>query len=105
MQQVTVRVPGSTSNLGPGFDCLGVALRIYNDVTVIRGGKSQLPPIACEAARLFFERTGSAPFSLSVSTRGNVPVSRGWGSGVPARLGVLWVLIALTVARLDRCPL
>src|SRR5262249_60019178 len=29
MQQVTVRVPASTSNLGPGFDCLGVALRIY----------------------------------------------------------------------------
>ncbi|PYL17160.1 MAG: homoserine kinase, partial [Verrucomicrobia bacterium] len=30
MQSVTVRVPASTSNLGPGFDCLGVALRIYN---------------------------------------------------------------------------
>jgi homoserine kinase len=102
MQQVTVRVPGSTSNLGPGFDCLGVALRIYNDVTVIRGGKSQLPPIACEAARLFFERTGCAPFSLSVSTRGNVPVSRGLGSSVTARLGVLCALNALTGARLDR---
>src|SRR5438876_6752981 len=102
MQQVTVRVPGSTSNLGPGFDCLGVALRIYNDVTVIRGGKSQLPPIACEAARLFFERTGCAPFSLSVSTRGNVPVSRGLGSSVTARLGVLCALNALTGNALDR---
>ena len=36
MQQITVRVPASTSNLGPGFDCLGVALRICNDVTVAR---------------------------------------------------------------------
>src|SRR5436190_24332075 len=98
MQQVTVRVPGSTSNLGPGFDCLGVALRIYNDVSGIRGGKSQLPSIACEAARLFFERTGCAPFSLSVSTRGNVPVLSGLGSGVKARLDVQCALHALNGA-------
>ena len=31
---ITVRVPASTSNLGPGFDCLGIALQLYNDVTV-----------------------------------------------------------------------
>ena len=35
-QQVTIRVPASTSNLGPGFDCLGVALRIYNSITIRR---------------------------------------------------------------------
>ncbi|HWN24350.1 MAG TPA: hypothetical protein VNN16_04510, partial [Candidatus Sulfotelmatobacter sp.] len=63
MQQVTVRVPASTSNLGPGFDCLGVALRIYNDVIVTRGAKSQLPAIARAAADLFFQRTCCAPFS------------------------------------------
>ncbi len=31
-----MRVPATTSNLGPGFDCLGVALQIYNFVTVAR---------------------------------------------------------------------
>jgi homoserine kinase len=31
--RLTVRVPGSTSNLGPGFDTLGLALTIYNTVT------------------------------------------------------------------------
>lgn len=31
---VTVRVPGSTSNLGPGFDTLGIALQLYNHVRV-----------------------------------------------------------------------
>jgi len=36
MQEVTVRVPASTSNLGPGFDCLGIALRLYNKVTISR---------------------------------------------------------------------
>src|SRR6266567_2010749 len=53
MQQVTVRVPASTSNLGPGFDCLGVALRIYNDVIVTRGEKSRLPAIAHAAPAVF----------------------------------------------------
>jgi homoserine kinase len=33
---VTVRVPATTSNLGPGYDCLGVALQIYNTITVRR---------------------------------------------------------------------
>src|SRR5258708_21720534 len=32
----TVRVPATTSNLGPGYDCLGIALQIYNEVTVRR---------------------------------------------------------------------
>jgi homoserine kinase len=30
-----LRVPGSTSNLGPGFDALGLALQVYLDVTVV----------------------------------------------------------------------
>lgn len=29
MTQISVRVPGSTSNLGPGFDCFGLALNLY----------------------------------------------------------------------------
>lgn len=31
---VTVRVPGSTSNCGAGFDTLGLALKIYNRITL-----------------------------------------------------------------------
>ena len=102
MQQVTVRVPASTSNLGPGFDCLGVALRIYNDVTVTRGARFRGPPIAREAADLFFERFGRAPFSFSVSIRGDVPRSRGLGGSVTVRLGVLRALDLLTGTRLNR---
>ena len=33
---VTIRVPGSTSNIGPGFDCLGIALALHNELTVTR---------------------------------------------------------------------
>src|SRR5438046_299672 len=102
MQQVTVRVPGSTSNLGPGFDCLGVALRIYNDVTVGRGGKFRHSPIICEAARLFFARARHAPFSFSVSIKSGVPSSRGLGSSAAIRLGILHALNRLSGNPLDR---
>jgi homoserine kinase len=102
MQQVTVRVPASTSNLGPGFDCLGVALRIYNDVIVTPGGKSPLPAIARAAADLFFQRTRCAPFSFSISIKGDVPSSRGLGGSVTVRLGVLLAMNFLSGNRLDR---
>ncbi len=88
-QQITVRVPATTSNLGPGFDCLGVALRIYNDVTVARAKETVAPPMAKQAARKFFRATGSEPFPFSCVIVGDVPVSRGLGSSVTVRLGVL----------------
>jgi homoserine kinase len=102
MQQVTVRVPASTSNLGPGFDCLGVALRIHNDVVVTRGAKSRPQALVEEAADLFFRHTRRAPFSFSVSITGHIPPSRGLGSSVTVRLGVLRALNALTGNRIDR---
>jgi len=102
MQQVTVRVPASTSNLGPGLDCLGIAVRLYNDATVIRGAKSRPQAIAGEAADLFFRHARCASFSFSVSITGNIPRSRGLGSSVTLRLGILHALNALTGNRLDR---
>ena len=33
MKQVTIRVPATTANLGPGFDAFGCALSLYTDVT------------------------------------------------------------------------
>ena len=32
--KVTVKVPATSANLGPGFDCLGLALPTYNEITV-----------------------------------------------------------------------
>ena len=34
-----VRVPATTANLGPGFDCLGLALDLWNDVTFTLEGR------------------------------------------------------------------
>ena len=102
MQQVTVRVPASTSNLGPGFDCLGVALRIYNHVTLRRGAKSRLAPIVSEAARLFWQQGRCRSFPFSASLDGDVPRARGLGSSATVRLGVLHGLNELSGRPLNR---
>jgi homoserine kinase len=69
-KSITVRVPASTSNLGSGFDTLGLALRLYNyvRVTAIAGKgvaivsaiseaeRAGATAMAAAAARLFFRR-------------------------------------------------
>jgi homoserine kinase len=104
MQQITVRVPASTSNLGPGFDCLGIALRIYNDVTVVRGASRQHrhPPIVSDAADRFFKQSRRRAFSFSCSIAEKVPRSRGLGSSATIRLGILLALNRLSGTPLER---
>ena len=104
MQQITVRVPASTSNLGPGFDCLGIALRIYNDVTVVRGASRQHrhPPIVSDVAERFFKQSRRRAFSFSCSITENIPRSRGLGSSATLRLGTLLALNRLSGNVLDR---
>src|SRR5215467_8246741 len=91
MQQVTVRVPASTSNLGPGYDCLGVALRLYNTVTVARDATvtTAHPSIVSDAAERFFQRGRHRAFSFSYSIVEQIPRCRGLGSSATVRLGVL----------------
>ena len=94
MQQVTVRVPASTSNLGPGFDCLGVALRIYNSVKVTGGRLPEQPhpEIVSQAAGRFFKEARRRPFPFSVSIAEKIPRSRGLGSSATIRVGILHAL-------------
>jgi homoserine kinase len=102
MQQVTIRVPASTSNLGPGFDCLGVALAIHNHVTVSRGRGERPPPMANVAGNSFFKRIGARPFSFSCKIGGDIPASRGLGSSASIRVGVLHGLNELANRPLQR---
>ena len=104
MQQITVRVPASTSNLGPGFDCLGVALRIYNTVTIARCASREhlRPQIVSEAADKFFTRARRRAFSFSCSIAEQIPRSRGLGSSATIRLGILLALSRLSGNSLDR---
>jgi homoserine kinase len=89
MRQVTVRVPASTSNLGPGFDCLGVALRIYNEITISRGRGKPASEFVRKASRAFFERAAIEPFAFSCAIAGEIPQSRGLGSSAAVRVGLL----------------
>lgn len=106
MNRAAVLVPATTANLGPGFDSLGLALSLSNLVTVARDepgaeapeGPDRLDapfPMAAEAGAAFFRAAGVAPFPFRVGVRGNVPRSRGLGSSVTVRLGVLMGLNAL----------
>ena len=117
-REVTIRVPGSTSNCGAGFDSLGMALSVYNNITLTRGdwrGAQPAAPsdshgldMADEAAALFFVRAGVEEIGYTLAIRGDVPMSRGLGSSVTLRAGVVAALNELTGARLtkdDLCSL
>lgn len=97
MKKVIVQTPATTSNLGPGYDCLGVALQIYNRVTVFRSTHPtpEPQPMAALAAQAFFAASGAEPFPFAWSIEGDVPMSRGLGSSVTLRLGLLHGLNAL----------
>ena len=107
MQQVTVRVPASTSNLGPGYDCLGVALRLHNSVTLVRGNAPRCshPRIVSDAAERFFKQTRRRAFSFSCSIVERIPRCRGLGGSATVRLGILLALNQLSGKRLDRLTL
>ena len=107
---VTVRVPGSTSNCGAGFDTLGLALNIHNRVTLRRTTGASVTPFQpgdgrglrmVEAtARSFFEAARMPAFGFSFEIHGEVPPARGLGSSMTVIGGVLAGLNVLAAARL-----
>jgi homoserine kinase len=113
---VTVRVPASTSNLGSGFDTLGLAVRLYNQVHVTRRerGKIELDKsvrpedrgwvqdVAESAMDIFFRRSRVRSFGASIGLSGEVPVARGLGASATARVGILAALNALAGDRFSR---
>ncbi len=88
MNEVKVRVPATTANMGPGFDCLGLALKLANVVTV-RRGTGMADRMGDEAGRAFFRAAKRKAYSFAWTICGDVPRSRGLGSSVTVRLGIL----------------
>ena len=76
---VVVRVPASTSNCGAGFDTIGLALELYNRVTVTpaagaepvpeRPADSRAQGMAAEAAAAFARATGLPPAGSATGSR------------------------------------
>ncbi len=105
-QSVTVRVPATTANIGPGFDCLGLSLDLWNETRfflegdtlsiIIEGeGKEQLPIdeenlIYQTFCRVYAEVGKCVPAGLRIACKNDIPLSSGLGSSSAAVLtGVL----------------
>jgi homoserine kinase len=100
---VSVQVPASTTNLGPGFDCLGIALQLSNRISIdVDRSETSAPGMVSQAADLFFSHSGQTRFPFSVSIEGGVPQARGLGSSVTIRLGILMALDRITKSGLSK---
>ena len=111
---ICVKVPATTANIGPGFDCLGMALPIYNTITieetVLPGTGIEINVIAESAAidelslehipldenslvykavELLYNSIGQTPSELKINIHSNIPVARGLGSSASVIVGAL----------------
>ena len=96
----TVHVPATTANLGPGFDCLGLALGLWNKTTftfekkkdlfdITGEGKGKLP---LDRSNLIYRAMGRLanfvgkdfPQDLHISCLHEIPISSGLGSSAGA---------------------
>ena len=92
MKRVTIRVPATTANLGPGFDAFGCALSLYTDVTFEETDEAGLTITGCDEAftgpdNLAYTSYCAVLASLSEEIRGvkihidaHIPICRGLGS-------------------------
>ncbi len=112
--KISVKVPATTANLGPGFDCLGMALPIYNTITieetVLPGTGVEINVISEDAAvdeltlehmaldensliykavELLYNSIGQTPSELKINIHSNIPIARGLGSSASVIVGGL----------------
>ena len=88
---VTVRVPATSANLGPGFDTLGLALALYNTLTFEELPEGLFfegvePEYATEenlsviSYQAVMDKLGLPMPGLRISIRADIPICRGLGS-------------------------
>ena len=109
--KVTVKVPATTANIGPGFDCLGLALPIYNEITVeetVMPGSGveiniiqevetydtlSIPKdennIVYKAIELLYNFVGQTASDMKITIKTDIPVTRGLGSSAAVIVGGL----------------
>ena len=114
--RVHVRVPATSANLGPGFDALGLALALYNEVsaaeadgvhvTVEGEGAGRLPAgddnVVARGVRQAYEAAGRPFKGVALACVNRVPAARGLGSSAAAWVGGLVAGNALLGGPLSR---
>ncbi|MED5578910.1 MAG: homoserine kinase [Nitrospinota bacterium] len=102
MSLVRVQVPASTTNIGPGFDTIGVALNLYNRIELdelpwglsihVEGeGEGIIPEdetnICVDAVKAVYKKANRLFKGLWMKQRNHIPLSRGLGSSSAALVG------------------
>ena len=112
--KVSVKVPASSANIGPGFDCLGLALPIYNTITieetVLPGTGIEINMMSEEetidemvfdsiprdennivykAVGMLYNSIGQEPSELRINIQAQIPITRGLGSSSSIVVGGL----------------
>lgn len=115
----SVRAPASSANLGPGFDALGLALDLWNELLIEPGGEATLVRNAGRDGALLEGRenlsltamtTLAAEYGrplppLTLTVRADVPVARGLGSSAAAIVAGLVAANHLLELRLEPADL
>ena len=107
---VTVRVPATSANLGPGFDSLGLALSLRDEleaevlpagleISVEGAGADDVPRdeshLVVQAMRMAFEEMKASPPGLRLSCHNVIPHARGLGSSSAAIVAGVFLARAL----------
>lgn len=107
---VSVTVPATSANLGPGYDCLGLALGLRDTLTAsvtsggltieVEGeGADEVPRdeshLVLRCMRVAFERFGGQPTGIALTCKNVIPHARGLGSSSAAIVGGLVLARAL----------
>ncbi|MBO5948130.1 homoserine kinase [bacterium] len=108
--KVTVKIPATTANLGPGFDSFGMALPFYDYITVeetvMPGSGIQIElvdydedilnsiptdenNIVYKAIELLYNFIGQTPEELKITIKSGIPMTRGLGSSAAVIVGGL----------------
>jgi homoserine kinase len=87
--KLTVRAPGTSANLGPGFDCLGLAVDVWGTATVETGrddGSTEkgVTRLIWQGIQAAFEAVGSPP-QVSITWDNGIPIARGLGASAALR--------------------
>jgi homoserine kinase len=106
---ITVTVPATTANLGPGFDCIGAALTLYNQFEfrllrdVVDGTEVKITTTGIDAEGVstdksnlvyqsfekFYQQLGKTPPPIEIHINLGIPLARGLGSSATAIVGGL----------------